>query len=238
MDIETTSLSLEDKTTGRFDGGRELLKWIAVLTMTIDHIGVVIYPEYTFLRIIGRLSFPLFSYLLVLGVKNTRNVRHYFTRLFLFALISQVPFYLASGIKPYEGFNIFFTLSFGVLAIHLFKKRSILTVLPVLAALFLNFDYSFYGILLIICLDVLDNYTKYGVISILVLSMLFMPLGPTQLFSLCALPIILLYKNGSLKIQREVNQKEKYPVWRKYFFYIYYPLHLTVLYLMNVFYQF
>ncbi|MDH5691126.1 MAG: conjugal transfer protein TraX, partial [Candidatus Bathyarchaeota archaeon] len=62
-----------------FDFGRELLKWIAIITMTVDHVGAILYPEFTVLRFIGRLSFPLFAYLLILGMENTRNIRNYFT---------------------------------------------------------------------------------------------------------------------------------------------------------------
>jgi len=73
---------------GGFDLGREILKWIAIITMTIDHIGAILFPEFEVLRVIGRLSFPLFAYLLILGMENTRNIRNYFTRLFIFALIN------------------------------------------------------------------------------------------------------------------------------------------------------
>ena len=78
----------------RYDLGRELLKWIAIVTMTIDHIGLILYPEYIVLRYIGRLAFPLFAYLLILGMESTRSVMKYFLRLFSFALISQTPFYI------------------------------------------------------------------------------------------------------------------------------------------------
>jgi hypothetical protein len=47
-----------------------MLKWVAIVSMTIDHIGVVLYPEFTVLRMIGRLALPLFSYLIVLGIKK------------------------------------------------------------------------------------------------------------------------------------------------------------------------
>ncbi|MFH0897541.1 MAG: TraX family protein [Candidatus Bathyarchaeota archaeon] len=57
--------------------GREILKWIAIISMTIDHLGAIIYPDYLLLRVIGRLAFPIFSYLLVLGVGSTRSKGHY-----------------------------------------------------------------------------------------------------------------------------------------------------------------
>ena len=91
-----------------YDYGRELLKWIAIITMTVDHIGAVLYPDYTFLRWIGRLSFPLFAYLLILGIRNTSDIKKYFIRPFIFALISQIPFFLAIDVGPFDHLNIFF----------------------------------------------------------------------------------------------------------------------------------
>jgi len=91
---------------GKFDIGREALKWIAVATMTVDHVGAIFYPNYEVLRIIGRISFPLFSYLVALGVESTRNVKKYFIRLLLFGFVSQVPFSLAIGTGILDHLNI------------------------------------------------------------------------------------------------------------------------------------
>ncbi len=77
----------------RFDLVREALKVIALVTMTIDHVGAVIYPEYAVMRYIGRLSFPLFGYLIVLGMESTRSVTKYLRNLLLFAAVSQVPYF-------------------------------------------------------------------------------------------------------------------------------------------------
>ena len=60
----------------KFDVGREALKWIAIATMTVDHVGAIFYPNYVVLRIIGRISFPLFSYLTALGIDTTRKVKN------------------------------------------------------------------------------------------------------------------------------------------------------------------
>jgi len=215
-----------------FDVGRELLKLIAVITMTVDHIGAILYPAYWVLRVVGRLSFPLFCFLIVLGVESTRNVKNYFIRLLLFALVSQFPFFLALGTGMFESLNIFFTLSFGVMFIHFLNKKSPLILLPILAS-FLNFDYSIYGILMMGSMYVLREDRKLGIASIILLNFLFLPVWPTQIFSLLTLPIILLY-NNDLKTFKESKVKNAYPFWRKYFFYVYYPLHLTLLYLIKL----
>ena len=219
-----------------FDLGRELLKWIAIITMTVDHVGVIFYPEFTFLRFIGRFSFPLFAYLLILGIENTRNIRYYFTRLFIFALISQVPFFLALGYGPFDSLNIFFTLSFGLLFVYFFKKSSVFVLVPVFASLVLPFDYGIYGIAMIGCIFILKENTKFGVFSLVLLNTLFLVPWNIQFLSISAIPFIILHKNGSLKITRETTEEFTIPLWRKYFFYVYYPLHLALLYIIKLYY--
>ena len=224
----------------RFDIGREFIKLAAMITMTIDHLGAIIYPEYIVLRIIGRLSFPLYSYLMILGIESTRDSKNYFVRLFLFAIISQVPYCLAFGFGLFESFNIFFTLSFGLLfIIFLFplKKQSLLCLLPFLASSVLNFDYGSYGIALIGCIHVLKAHTKSGVFLLILLNGLFLSfqrMVSIQMLSLFAVPIILFHRRGVLKIETEINAKSAYLSLIKYFFYIYYPLHLTLFYLIKL----
>jgi len=218
-----------------FDFGRELLKWIAIITMTVDHVGAVLYPEFTVLRFVGRLSFPLFAYLLILGMENTRNVRNYFTRLFIFALISQVPFFLAIGIEPFEHLNIFFTLSFGLLFVYFFKKGSVLAFIPILVSFLVPFAYGIYGIAMIGCMYILRRNTKLGVALLVLLNTMFLVPLSSQFFSIITIPFILLHKNGSLTTTSESTEAFKIPLWRKYFFYAYYPLHLTLLYIIKLY---
>ena len=219
-----------------FDFGRELLKWIAIITMTADHVGVILYPELEVLRLIGMLSFPLFAYLLMLGMETTRNIRNYFIRLFVFAFISQVPFFLATDSGPFDSLNIFFTLSAGLLFIYFFKKSSMFVVVPLIAPLVLPFDYGIYGIAVIGCMYILKTNTKFGVASLVLLNSLFLVPWDSQFLSIAAIPLIVLHKNGSLTTTKETAQQHTIPVWRKYFFYIYYPLHLTLLYIIKLYY--
>ncbi len=218
-----------------FDSGRELLKWIAIITMTVDHIGVVLYPEFTVLRFVGRLSFPLFAYLLLLGMENTRNIRYYFSRLFIFALISQVPFFLAIDYGPFESLNIFFTLSFGLMFIYFFKKGSAFALVPLIASLVLPFDYGIYGIAMIGFMYILKENTKFGVALLVLLNALFLVPWNTQFLSIGAIAFIVLHKNGSLNVTRESSERFAFPLWRKYFFYVYYPLHLALLYILKLY---
>ena len=119
------------------------LKTIACITMLVDHIGascieagiltpgldagtlsqdaLSAYPLYRLdmvLRFTGRLAFPIFCFLLVEGFVHTRDVKKYVRRLFLFALISEVPFDLAFFRTPFDpsAQNVYWTLALGVLA--------------------------------------------------------------------------------------------------------------------------
>jgi hypothetical protein len=219
------------QTRNCFDPGREALKWIAIATMTIDHIGASIFPQYEVLRIVGRLSFPIFCYLIVLGVESTRSPRNYFLRLLIFAFISQAPFAFALGYQPFEALNIFFTLSFGVLSL----TNPLLMLVSIFVSYFLNFDYGPYGIALIALMRILKDDTRLGIALIVLLNVLVLFGSPIQFFSLLALPIILLHKNGYLKTKGASNANNPYPSWRKYFFYIYYPIHLTALYIIRAY---
>lgn len=116
------------------------LKVIAVISMIIDHIGYAIINRmpgvndpgalisviYLIFRTIGRPAFPLYCFLLVEGVIHTRNIGKYALRLFIFALVSEIPFDLAFYGKPiFNGHqNVFFTLCIGVLLLWAFKKIS------------------------------------------------------------------------------------------------------------------
>lgn len=102
------------------------LKVIAVISMLIDHTSAVILEQIPglenpafLMRIIGRLAFPIYCFLLVEGFYHTRSRAKYAGRLFLFALISEVPFDLAFSRRMWDfsSNNVFFTLLFGLLVI-------------------------------------------------------------------------------------------------------------------------
>lgn len=122
------------------------LKMIAVVTMFIDHTAAsVLYralttPEagyittasayerwssiYMLMRIIGRMAFPLYCFLLVEGFLHTKNVRKYLGRMAAFAVLSELPFDLALFNSPFDPVhnNVFVTLFFGLLVIAVFQR--------------------------------------------------------------------------------------------------------------------
>ena len=148
-------------------GGLNLgqLKWIAMATMLIDHIGAIILMPllsktprgsaireiYTITRVIGRTAFPKFCFALAEGYNHTRNKYKYLIRLLIFAIISEIPFDYANSGKffNWEYQNVLFTLSIGLIAmilIDLPKKGVLINLLIVYGAMALaQYMYTDYG---------------------------------------------------------------------------------------------
>lgn len=94
------------------------LKCIAMLTMFVDHTSVAFFSHTTLFNVIGRIAFPIFAFQISEGYVHTKNFKKYLLRLFVFALVSQIPFMLFKSIFTNSfGINIFGTLFFGLLSI-------------------------------------------------------------------------------------------------------------------------
>ncbi len=223
-----------------FDFGRESLKILAITTMTIDHIGAILYPDLVVFRIIGRIAFPLFAYLITLGIENTQKPGRYLTTLFFLALVSQIPYSLAFKMQPLQQLNILFPLFLSALALYFLNKRSIQTfllMLPLimLLSIVLNTEGSFYVILVVCCMRLLRSKLAAGVLSILAVNLLVFLPNQIQMFSLLALPLLLLNEKNFLKKEIFISEDNKFYTLRKCAFYIYYPVHLGLLYLIPIF---
>ena len=212
------------------------LKIIACVSMLIDHIGIVFVDNNLFMRAVGRLAFPVFAFLLVQGLLRTSDVRRYLLRLGIFAVVSEIPFDLAMHDTIwYPGAqNIFFTLT----AIYAMDSRGPIgrwkveiVLAAALLAEFLRFDYGMAGVGIIVMFYLIekersgaDAYTlayfnKKQNIEIVVLSSLvyILCLGMNQLYALLAMIPVNMYsgERGRMKL--------------KYFFYLFYPLHLLLI---------
>lgn len=201
------------------------LKIIAIVAMLLDHIGAILLPQYRFLRIIGRLAFPIFCFLLVEGFLHTHNVKQYALRLGLFALISEIPFDLAAYHRPFYWFhqNVFFTLFIGLfvlIGLKYFKNsvfmQLIIFILGLTIARLCYVDYSIFGITMIV---LIYFYSIHHNLLILVLGLVFLNLlaNGIQVFGAFAVIPIALY-NGKRGLSL------------KYIFYIFYPAHLLIIY--------
>ena len=167
------------------------LKWIAIVTMLIDHVGATLVLQmfyanptndmlaiYYLVRSVGRAAFPIFCFLLVEGFCHTRSRGKYLLRLGLFALLAEIPFDLAFNWPEYSDLNVFcileftsqnvfFTLFFGLCALWLWDvmaKRlprwaeypaAVVAALPAcFAANLLCTDYDVSGVALIVALGI------------------------------------------------------------------------------------
>lgn len=239
------------------------IKIAALLSMLIDHTGAVLIlrliracggtvsmsPEayqtfmaryswlvtlYDCMRLVGRLAFPLFCFLLVEGFLHTRHLFRYAVSLGIFALISEPCFDLALNGTPvdFSSQNVFFTLLLGLLAMYVIRQvevrlpsvpasaawilKAAVVSAAAAAAWFLKTDYDAYGILCICLMYLFRSHRGQafflGCIPLILLS-------DSQFFSFLGLVPVLAY-NGTRGTSL------------KYFFYAFYPAHLLVLYLL------
>ena len=209
------------------------IKLIAMITMLIDHTGVILFPQYTIFRIAGRIAFPLFAFQLGIGYAHTRNFNKYVIRILLFGIIIQL-FYLGADLILNVGdpavFNIFFTLALGLLAIYFYDKQKYLLLLSTfLVPLLLGFfgiknDYGVYGIFLILVMYIEKNPVRLAVVMA-VLSLIFFNFSANniQIYCLMSLLFIVCPLNFGLKLRIP-----------QYVFYLFYPAHLVLLYLIGM----
>ena len=235
-----------------------LLKLIAMLTMLIDHSGKMLFPQYPIMRVIGRIAFPIYAYCIAVGCVYTHDALRYFKRIVLLALISQpiyavalahttnamyaysfaeqpvraaIQFYVESWSHP----SILLTLAFGILLIWCLREKQMLLFFAV--GLFCyqiqgKLDYGFKGLMLMLlfyatcpkwflALPVMAAYMIWwgrlgGGYS------LFGVTFGIQMFMLPALLPILLHTHSRIRIN-------------KWVFYLYYPAHLILIYLLDQF---
>ena len=246
-------MSLEEKQRG-ISGFT--LKMTAVVSMLIDHLAATVlarmlncasatkfpfvsehwqefYTLYEIMRGIGRFAFPIYCLLIVEGFLHTRSVAKYAARLFVFALISEIPFDLAfrKSLWDFSNNNVFFTLFIGLVVIAGIRwsgthiscmdqdrniRHGMLLLRGVLNMLFIctGTDYGAAGVIAIVVLYLLRNHPKTAfLVTIVLLAVL------SSELEIVALPVVLLiaFYNGTRGKQL------------KYFFYAFYPVHLLVL---------
>ena len=224
-----------------------MLKIIAAICMAVDHIGLIIFPENMLFRIIGRISFPIFAFLIAEGFRYTKNRLKYFIIMMSLALVYQI-FYSAFD-DPFC-MNIFFTLSFAIMIIScidrfagalLYKKEfkvtllyAFLTILAISSVYTANkyflLDYGFWGCMLPAFAYVFP-YGKNILCRALCLSLF--TVGLYLLTKTVELPV---QACGYLSVIFLILYSGKRGIWNlKYFFYIFYPLHLAVIYTVGMY---
>lgn len=203
------------------------LKLLAVLSMLIDHAGAILFPQYIWLRYIGRLAFPIFAYTLVEGFMHTRDVKKYMMRMGILAVLSEIPFDLAFFGTPLEFShqNVFFTLYLGLGMLYFLLKtmgtfRKILIVVGmILLSDFLGVDYGSMGLLMILCFYQLRTYKILKLLFVALINVVLM--GYSQVYAAFAMIPIAFHNH---------EQGPK----MKWFFYAFYPVHLLALYVISL----
>ena len=230
----------------------EILKWVGIVAMTFDHIGILLFPKYDIFRMIGRLAFPIFGFVLIYNfIYHTKNKVKYIKRLALFSFLFE-PIHFFVFKHHYAGMNIFLIYTLALSLLYLFEllqedrlistdKKVFFIIYLVLSIYIAQYtEYSISGFLLIISFYFSIKDRRYLFITILLLILLNAPslkyllltfdytyhlfylsvkldfkyIAPT----LMIIPIIYIVSKINIKIPRS-----------RYFFYLYYPIHLFLL---------
>lgn len=212
-----------------------ILKIIAVSSMLIDHSGYLIFNGFSFMNYIGRLAFPIFAFLITEGFIHTSNLKKYFLRLLIFALISQLPYMLL--FPGNFSLNILFTLALGLLALTVHNKLEnkllgiLFVIFSAILAHFLYFDYGWFGITIIYIFYIFKKEKIYMNIFFIFTTFI------NYIYYFAKTPrieylLIFLFCTLSLIPINLYNGKKGKNI--KYFLYVFYPLHLIVLYLIKL----
>lgn len=212
------------------------LKIIAVISMTVDHIGHVLFPQVLWLRMVGRLAFPVFAFMIAQGCRHTRSMGRYLGSMAATALVCQLVMFIFAG-SLYQTVLVTFTMSIGLIWLlqKAQKEDSVLWVILGVLGYALAYgicdilprylqgtdyavDYGLIGVLIPVAVYLAATKTRQLLILALGLSALALDAWEGQWLALLAVPLLAFY-NG---------QRGKYKL--KWFFYGYFPLHLAVLY--------
>lgn len=208
--------------------------------MLIDHAGVILFDNSVICRTVGRLAFPIFAYMLAEGCYYTKNKLRHFLEVFILGVGCQTVYFVAEG-DWYLGILLTFSLAIpGVYLVYAARESKLCSVLSVAYILFiylmcevvpahfptlqLSFDYGFVGAVIPMLLAAPPRKDQKLALLTAALLLLAGSLGSdNQYYALFAVPLLFLYsgKRGKLKM--------------KYTFYIFYPVHMALLYLLAEF---
>ena len=213
------------------------LKLIAMVIMTVDHLGMILLPQMLWLRIVGRLAMPIYAFFIAEGCRYTGSMPKYLGSVAAVALLCQVTMFLAGSM--YQCILVTFSMSIGL--IFLLKKAretkkplwwlllgaalaAVWFLTQILPGLLPNTDYAvdydFLGVILPVIIWLMPT-KPWQLLASSGILLLMGVLNPVQMFSLCAVGLLALY-NG---------KRGKYNIKR--LFYWYYPAHLAVLYILS-----
>jgi len=213
------------------------LKLIAMVAMTADHVGLQLLPQVGFLRILGRLAMPLYAYMIAEGCRYTRSRKRYFLSIALMGLLCQLVYFFFMG-SLYQCILVTFSLSLGLIYLLDWAKpplKWVVSVLGVVTVWFLTLvlpellpntdfriDYDFWGVMLPVLIYLAKDRRQALFMSAIGVFLLGAHFGGAQWFGLLTLPLLALYDGTRGKANI------------KLLFYLYYPAHLAVIYLLSL----
>ncbi len=223
---------MENKSPVRLNSNA--LKLIALAAMTVDHIGARLFPGMLILRIIGRIAFPIFAYMIAEGCRHTSNRTRYLATIAVLGAAMQVFFWFTRH-SLYQHILITFSMSIALIfSIQNGRKKGgiwiVFSIAAFLGAAFVclvlkrllpwrsfTIDYGLCGVLTPVLIYLGRNRTERLLAAAVALAAVSLSMAPVEWFCLLALPLLALY-NGERGTYR-----------LKYLFYVYYPLHLIVI---------
>ena len=238
---------------------QEILKLIATVTMLIDHIGaILVYSAYLAawnsgnyelsnrmariyepMRIIGRIAFPIYCFLLVEGFHHTRDLKKYVIRLVIGMVLSEIPFDLSlSGQIDWYSSSVMVTLLLGCLMMvgmgYFHSVWKLLAIPPFyFLAELLGTDYGSKGILLIAMLALTKGHPKEKLLRTIGFTILLW-FGPNVAVGPIAVPMELFALIGLVPMFLYDGRKLTRNKWIQWGFYLFYPVHLLVLWIIQL----
>lgn len=212
---------------------RNLLKIIAFISMVVDHVGDFLFNGNIVCKMIGRLAFPIFAYFIAEGMKHTKSRKWYFLKLLIFACISQIPYmFLMQTFK----LNILFTFLIAMAFIMLIEKfiaenvrkifLIILSVCLILCDVVFFIDYGLAGVLITILFYFVKSPLSFIFNGLL---LVFIAIKYSFWSANIAFSILITITSILPLIMLLFYNKQKGRLNLKYFFYVGYPVHLSLI---------
>jgi hypothetical protein len=213
------------------------LKIIALFAMTLDHIGLMILPQFSVLRVIGRLAMPIFAYMIAEGCYYTKNRAKYFSNILGVGVLCQIVYWFTQ--RSLE-MCILITFSMSIILIYAFDaimyhhqnlKQLLISVFSVIIICVIclilptfitgfTIDYDIFGVILPLLIYLGRSKREKLLFTAIGLAFLALDSSIIQWYALLSLPLLAMY-NG---------QRGKYHI--KILFYAYFPMHLAIIYII------
>ena len=215
-----------------------MIKLLALITMLLDHIGIIFFPNVRWIRYVGRLAMPLFGYCVARGFyysKEHGTLKKYVQNLIILTIVSEVPYALMEQRKSIDigltwliSVSLLYVLESSLGKIKKYLAAGLILLFAAGLYMFISFDFGIYGSLTAVCMYYLmikkdEPYSMFLALVILwAFYVLVMRQSFEQFFAVFAIIFIALLK--------PIDNKLKLP---KKLYYWFYPVHITLLLILE-----